>query len=188
MASSNPQLKTDVSCSNPECSHRITITVDQKRELLTENFLKYGKISLIYCSKACQEEHLKKLNESKFVQKGTLKNHEYALIIHGADVTKRPKEKEVHIITGNVRELRAKALREKLISVIPRNKRKYLTSREVQEFLLKDVSVNLKTTTAGAAPAAWRTMNKCKELFPLDISIFEINEKDRCIEYIKQTL
>jgi hypothetical protein len=72
--------KTEVSCSNPECSTLITITVEQKRELLTENYLKYGKISFLYCSKECQESHQTKLAESKFFEKGNLKNHESASV------------------------------------------------------------------------------------------------------------
>jgi len=180
--------KTDITCSNPRCSQKITITVEQKIELLEENFLKYGKISLIYCCKACQDEHLQKLSESKFVRKGTLKNHEYALIVHDADVTKRQKGREVHLITGNIRELRASVLREKLSSVIPRDKRKYMTSKEVQDFFIKDTSGKLKANSNSAATVAWRTMNKCEKMFPLEVSIFELNEKDRGIEYIKREL
>lgn len=84
-----PQPKTKVSCSNPECSKMITLTIEQKRELLTYNYLKYGKIPLIYCSKTCQELHYQKLSESKFFEKGVLKNHESALIKIGASVNKR---------------------------------------------------------------------------------------------------
>lgn len=82
-------LKTNVSCSNPDCSNLITIPVDQKRELLTDNFLKYGKVSLIYCCKACQEAHQAKLSESKFFEKGNLKNHESALVRKGVTIKKR---------------------------------------------------------------------------------------------------
>jgi len=60
------QNLTHVSCSYPECSNLITISVKQKRELLTDNFLKYGKSSMIYCSKSCQEKHLIELSKSKF--------------------------------------------------------------------------------------------------------------------------
>lgn len=88
-------LKTNVSCSNPECSHLITISVEQKRVLLTDNFLKYGKVSLIYCSKACQEAHQAKLAESKFFEKGNLKNHSSALVRKGATVKKRWRRTDV---------------------------------------------------------------------------------------------
>jgi hypothetical protein len=84
-----PQPKTKVSCSNPECSKFITITIEQKRELFTYNYLKYGKIPLIYCSKHCQETHYQKLSESKFFERGSLKNHESALIKKGVSFEKR---------------------------------------------------------------------------------------------------
>ena len=53
---------------------------------------------------------MKELSEAEFLRKGTMKNREYALIVNGADVTKRIKEKEVHIITGKVTEQRARCL------------------------------------------------------------------------------
>ncbi len=185
MKSSAPIPKTEVTCSNPRCSNKITITVEQKIKSLEENFLKYGKISLIYCCKACQDEHIKKLSESKFLRKGSLKNHEYALIIDGADVSKRPKNKEVHLIQGNTRELRANALMNELKSIIPIKKRRTMTSKEVQEYLSIKMSGKLKATQAGAATAAWRTMKKCEQMFPTHIKIYDINDKDKGIEYIE---
>ncbi|MEN6293508.1 MAG: hypothetical protein ABFD07_16030 [Methanobacterium sp.] len=183
MVSSN--LKTDVSCSNPECSHRITITVDQKRELLTENFLKYGKISLIYCSKACQEEHQAKLAESKFLHKGALKNHEYALIIDGADVTKRPKEKEVHIITGPKMEQRAYCLREELMSVTPIKKRKIMYPIDIQAFIRKKLTGKLRVSEARVQVTASELIDICAQLYPSEISVEHIDGKTRAIVYIK---
>ena len=170
-------------CSYPECSNMIWITVKQKRELKTFNVLKYGDSSDVYCCKECQEKHLKELSEAEFLTKGNLKNREYALIINGADVSKRSKEKEVHIITGNTREQRARALRDYLRSLC--GKRKILTSDGVQEFLFINVSSNLKTVSRKDRVAAWRVMKKCKEMFPMEISIEFYNERDKYIEYIK---
>lgn len=65
------------------------MSIDQKRELLTDNFLKYGKVSMIYCCKACQEAHQIKLSESKFFEKGNLKNHSSALVRKGVSFKKR---------------------------------------------------------------------------------------------------
>ncbi len=89
MTISKPPLKTNVSCTNPECSNLITIPIEQKRELFTENYLKYGKIPLLYCCKACQDAHYLELSESKFFEKGHLKNHESALVRKGYSVEKR---------------------------------------------------------------------------------------------------
>jgi hypothetical protein len=89
MTINKPPIKTNVSCTNPECSNLITIPIEQKRELFTENYLKYGKIPLLYCCKACQDAHYLELSESKFFEKGHLKNHESALVRKGYSVEKR---------------------------------------------------------------------------------------------------
>jgi hypothetical protein len=68
--------------------------VEQKRVLLTDNFLKYGKVSLIYCSKACQEAHQAKLAESKFFEKGNLKNHSSALVRKKKKKKQKKRKKE----------------------------------------------------------------------------------------------
>ena len=109
---SSINVKTKVSCSNPECSNLITMLVEQKRELMTDNFLKYGKISLPYCSKSCQEKHQIELSKSKFYISGNLKNHETALILKGINCVKRVKDRETHIIAGNDTEVRARLLPE----------------------------------------------------------------------------
>jgi hypothetical protein len=185
----NGGIKIDVRCTYAHCSHSITMTLKQYTELKTENYLKYGKTSDIYCSKQCQEKHEQELKKSKFLVSGNLKNHESALIFKGVDTTKpRTKEKEVMIITGTVTEQRAKCLREELISIVSRElrgeKRKYLTSKEVQSFLKLGVSDNLLVGGDDVATAAYDTMNKCKEIYPNDISIEWINRKTRCIIFI----
>jgi len=176
---------TPLICAYPECSNQIWITVQQKRELKTFNVLKYGTSSDVYCSKECQEKHLRELSEAEFLTKGTLKNREYALVIQGADVTRRHKEKEVKIIVGNLTEQRARCLYEKLVSVIPRKKRKFLTSNEVQTFLLNELPVNLKANDIGIQVTAFRTMNKTRQLFPDAVLIGNIGKKTRYIEFIK---
>jgi len=175
---------TMVNCSYPECSNLFYITVEQKRELKTFHYLKYGKTADVYCSKDCQERHLKDLSEAEFLRKGTLKNREYALIVHDADVTKRLKEKEVHVITGTITEQRARCLYEKLNSVLPRKKRKYLLSSEVQAFLLSEVSDNLKSPQTAIFKATRDTMNKTRELYPNVISVEWKNKKTKYIELI----
>lgn len=98
-------LKTILSCSNPDCSNLFTISVKQKKVLLTENYLKYGKVSMPYCSKACQENHFMKLSQSRFFEKGYLKNHEAALVREGANVKKRWKNKGEIELTNEETEL-----------------------------------------------------------------------------------
>lgn len=152
--------------------------------MFTEDYLKYGKFSPPYCSKKCQEQHLQALSKSKFVVLGSLKNHESALVVHGADTTKRLKETEVVIITGNLTEQRARLVYEKILSMKIRNKKRFLTSREVQTFLLTELPADLKPSEHKIDVTAWVVMNKCKELFSLQVSFSLIGKRTRCLESI----
>ena len=172
---------TPMICSYPECSNMIWITVKQKRELKTFNVLKYGDSSDVYCCKECQEKHLKELSEAEFLTKGNLKNREYALIIRGADISKRPKEPELHILTGTKTELRVKCVVEKLMSISAREKRKYLTAKEIQEFLLTEINNDLKGNPDRIQVTASEIMTKTGELFPNVVSIEYVNKKDRVL-------
>lgn len=171
-------------CSNPECNNLFFITQDQKRELKTYFYKKYGKSPDPYCSFACLNEHLKELSESEFAQKGTLKNHTCALIIQGCDVSKRPKEKEIRIITGRTTEQQARCLLLELISLVPVQNQKTMSSKNVQDYLLEKLPVDIKPSKNDIDVTAWRVMNKCKQLFPNVVEIGRINGKDRYIEYI----
>lgn len=184
-----------MNCSYPECSNLITVSVDQKRELKTFHYLKYGKTVDVYCCKDCQEKHMKELSESEFLTKGTLKNHEYALIVHSVDVTKRPKEKEVHYIVGDFTELRVNCVVGKLQSMSERRlkllkenqmlKMKYLTPKEIQTFLLLEINSKLKVNPSRIQVTASEIMTKSVELFPDAVSIEWINQKDRVLVSIK---
>lgn len=185
LTNNKKSIKTMMNCSYPECSNLITVTVDQKRELKTHYFLKYGKTVDVYCCKECQDKHLRELTEAKFMDKGSLKNHEYAIIFHGADVTKRTKEKEVFVVAGTKTEMRARCLSEKLISMLPRQKRKYMTSKEVQMFLINGLPDNIKVPYSNKKDAAKNVMNKTKELYPTMFFIGWVNQKSKYIEYIK---
>lgn len=175
---------TPMICAYPECRNMIWITVQQKREFKTYNVLKYGDSLDPYCSIECQQKHFKDLAESEFLDKGTIKNRDYALIVHSADVSKRLKEKEVHVISGNITEQRARCLFEKLNSILPRNKKRYLTSKDVQEFLLNELPANLKPPAHKIEVTAWVIMNKTKKLYPNAISINHYKGKSKYIELI----
>lgn len=167
------------------CGGAVMMPTSQKEEFSVENPEKYNKYTIAYCSKDCQTKHLQKFRESKSLAFGNLKNREYALVVHGADVSKRPKEKEVHIITGNYTEQRARCLFEKLQSLTPYKKQKSLTSLEVQGFLLKDLPDELKSGNNKIEVTAWRVMNKCAQLFPDMVLIQYYKEKSREIVLIK---
>ena len=180
---------TPVICAYPECSNMIWITVKQKRELIVTNYLKYGNLSSgICCSSTCQQKLLDEYAESGFLTKGTIKNREYALVIQGCDVAKRPREGIVRLIVGNTTEQQARCLIEELMSLPSVDDRKKLTSNEVQTFLLKHIPAGITPKEDKIDVTAWRVMNKCKELFPDAIQIERSNEKDRYIELIKSIL
>ena len=166
------------------CGKAVTMPDSQKEDFAVNNYTKYNKITIAYCSKDCQIKHLEKLKEAKNVASGSLKNHEAALIIHGADVTKRLKEKEVHAITGTVTEQRARCLYENLMLLTPRKKRKYMSSNEVQLFLLNELPDSIKATKPRIWVTAHDVMDKTKDLFPNLILIGRSGRRSRYIEII----
>ena len=186
---------TPMICAYPECSNMFWITVQQKRELKTYNVLKYGDSHDPYCSIECQQKHLKDLAESEFLDKSTLKNREYALVVHGVDVTRRPKEKEVIYITGNFTEQRTGCVMGKLLSMSERRiklskennirKMRYLTPKEIQEFLLTGINAKLKVNPSRIQVTASEIMTETYKRFPDLVSIEWINEKDRVLISIK---
>lgn len=187
---------TPIICAYPECSNMIWITVKQKRELMVNNYLKYGDLPAgICCSVECQQKLLKEWSESEFLTKGSIKNRDYALIVDGAEVTKRPKEKEIHYITGNDTELRISCVVGKLLSMSDRRiklskekqilKMKYLTPKEIQEFLLNGINSKLKVNGDRIQVTASEIMTKSVEMFPDVVSIEWVNQKDRVLVSIK---
>jgi hypothetical protein len=173
---------TNVSCSNPECSNMITITVKQKREFFTEFFLKYGKVCSPYCSKACQEKHMMELSKSKFYVSGNLKNHESALILKGINSVKRIKNKETHIIAGNDTEVRARLLREKLLLMKKKSKERRMLSIEVRVFLSKELPKGLKVANKNTRIYSRRVMKKLIDLFPNE---FRMGKNEKNLLYIE---
>jgi hypothetical protein len=166
----------------------ITIPIEQKREFLTENFLKYGKFVLPYCSKKCEETHQAELAKSKFLIAGTLKNHEQALLLKGVNTSKRFKNKDILLLAGNNTELQARLLREKLILIQEGGNVKPFASKDIQSFILKDLPPELIPDDKNIYRAAWRIMNKCRELFPNEILIESNDGENRTIRFIKQVI
>lgn len=158
------------------CGKSVLMTDAQREDFSTNHYTKYNKITIAYCSKDCQEKHLKKLAEAKNVASGSLKNHEFALVINGADVTKRPKEDCKYIVASTKTELRARCLFEKLLSVRRRGKRQYLTTIEVREFLLEELPDNIKIKRNNARQATHDVIKQCKVFFPESISL---NQSER---------
>ncbi len=184
------KTKTLMSCSYPGCSNLIEVTFEQKRKFKTDYFLKYGKSIDVYCSKACQEKHMKELSKAEFVTRGPLKNHEYALIINGADLTKRPKETVLQVITGNVTKQRVGCVRDKLISMVPRKiangkKVKCLFPKEIQTFILNELPGDLKVSESRVQVTASELIKIIPQAYPNEITSEKIDGKTRVLIYIK---
>lgn len=69
-----------VSCTHPDCDKLILITKKQKRQLFLDYFLRYGRVELPYCCKACQEDHMKALSASKQFEAQPVKDRGPGLI------------------------------------------------------------------------------------------------------------
>lgn len=187
---------TPVICAYPECSNMVWITVKQKRELIINNYLKYGDLSAgICCSQECQQKLLNELSQSKFLTTGNVKNRERALIVEGADVLKRPKEEEVLIITGTKTQQRTSCIVNKLLSMKERKiklynektplKLKYLDNKEIQDYLLMGINADLRVKPDRIQVTASEIMSNSKAMFPDVVSLELYNQKDRVLISIK---
>lgn len=183
---------TPMICAYPECSNMFWITVQQKREFKVQNVLKYGDSSDPCCSIECQRKLLKELEECEFLDKRNIKNRDYALVVHGAeeDITKRPKEMKLHLITGNKTKQRAGCLGNKLMSMTPRKLKispkpiKFLYPLEVQDFL-STLPDDLQVSDDRIQVTASELITILPEMFPNEISIEWIDGKTRVLVYIK---
>jgi len=94
--------------------------------------------------------------------------------------------KEVVMVSGNVTEIRARLLREKIDTVSPRQGKKFILSTEVQQFLLFEVPEEQRTTEKGARVAAGDVIKKAIEMFPESLQIGKTKGKGlRFIELIE---
>lgn len=178
---------TSVTCAY--CDKSFILTTTQKHELLTDNYTKYNKTTYLYCSKECQENHLQKLSTAKSIASRSLKNHDWAIVTHGADVTKRPKEQVIHLITGNVTKQRAGCVREKLLSMSPRKiatgkKVKCLYPEEIQSYISKELHDDIKVPEDRIQVTASELITILPKMYPYEISVEKINRKTRVLIYI----
>lgn len=90
------------------------------------------------------------------------------------------------VFSGNETEVRARLLKDKLPDVEYRNGKKFLTSKDVQGFLLHEVPEEHKTTEKSARKVANDIMKKTVEMFP-ESAILTKNKKGlNIIEFIEK--
>ena len=90
------------------------------------------------------------------------------------------------IFSGNGTEVRARFLKEKLQEVDYRNGKKFLNSKEVQGFLLREVPEEHRTTDKAARKVANDVMKKAVELFPESMTLTKNKKGLNVIEFIEK--
>jgi hypothetical protein len=94
---------------------------------------------------------------------------------------------EVVMVAGNVTEIRARFLKEKLASAKKVNER-FMTSPQIALFLLNDVPDEYKACSKSAASkAAFDVMRKALEMFPSELQERKAKRRGaKVIEYIER--
>lgn len=90
------------------------------------------------------------------------------------------------IFSGNGTEVRARFLKEKLQEVDYRNGKKFLNSKEVQGFLLREVPEEHRTTDKAARKVANDVMKRAVELFPESMILIKNKKGLNVIELIEK--
>ena len=90
------------------------------------------------------------------------------------------------IFSGNGTEVRARFLKEKLQDVDYRNGKKFLNSKEVQGFLLREVPEEHRTTDKAARKVANDVMKKAFEMFPESLLLTKNKKGLNVIELIEK--
>ncbi|WP_162198133.1 hypothetical protein, partial [Methanosarcina mazei] len=90
------------------------------------------------------------------------------------------------IFSGNGTEVRARFLKEKLQDVDYRNGKKFLNSKEVQGFLLREVPEEHRTTNKAARKVANDVMKKAFEMFPESMILTKNKKGLNVIEFIEK--
>jgi hypothetical protein len=96
-----------------------------------------------------------------------------------------PTAKETVSIPDNKTGVRARLLKNKLVSMPYRNGRKYMISSEVKAFLLDEIELDYRTTQKGARVAAKDVMEKTKELFPDNVTTGKNKKNMNVIELLE---
>lgn len=89
------------------------------------------------------------------------------------------------VYSGNGTVIRAKLLKDRLPEVDMRNGRLFMTSKEVQNFLVSDVPDEYKTAPGSSArKAAYDVMKKALEMFPESLKLTKNKKGLNIIEFV----
>lgn len=90
------------------------------------------------------------------------------------------------VFSGNETEVRARLLKDHLSDVDMRNGKRFLTSQEVQKYLLHEITEAHRTTEKAARKVANDVMKKAFEMFPESLILTKNKKRLNVIEYIEK--
>jgi len=90
------------------------------------------------------------------------------------------------VFSGNETEVRARLLKDHLSDVDMRNGKRFLTSQEVQKFLLYEIDEAHRTTEKAARKVANDVMKKAFEMFPESLILTKNKKRLNVIELLEK--
>lgn len=90
------------------------------------------------------------------------------------------------VFSGNETEVRARLLKDHLQDVNMRNGKRFLTSQEVQKYLLYEIDEAHRTTEKAARKVANDVMKKAFEMFPESLLLTKNKKRLNVIEFIEK--
>lgn len=90
------------------------------------------------------------------------------------------------VFSGNETEVRARLLKDHLQDVDMRNGKRFLTSQEVQKYLLHEITEAHRTTEKAARKVANDVMKKAFEMFPESLILTKNKKRLNVIEFIEK--
>lgn len=90
------------------------------------------------------------------------------------------------VFSGNETEVRARLLKDHLSDVDMRNGKRFLTSQEVQKYLLYEIDEAHRTTEKAARKVANDVMKKAFEMFPESLLLTKNKKRLNVIEFVEK--
>jgi hypothetical protein len=90
------------------------------------------------------------------------------------------------VFSGNETEVRARLLKDHLSDVDMRNGKRFLTSQEVQKYLLHEITEAHRTTEKAARKVANDVMKKAFEMFPESLILTKNKKGLNVIELLEK--
>jgi hypothetical protein len=113
-------------------------------------------------------------------------NAQLSLIADRINDVSLPVLKETVILSANETEVRARLLKDHLPDVDMRNGKRFLTSQEVQKYLLYEIDEAHRTTEKAARKVANDVMKKAFEMFPESLLLTKNKKRLNVIVFVEK--